>query len=250
MLQVGQPALQGWASADSGNGACSLHDRLLLLFRRVIGRPCGLVAICLAPLNVTGQSVKVRERGVLMNPVPKQRTLQFATISMRYSNPNNFFFGLELLRRNWMRCESTALRPEAGSHDSRNVSNHLLDLKRVFWKRFTQVLLRTAPRKDFSIFARWTPAGIAGFAFVTDAEIERDKRAPGPVEQSRGKAGCWAIARSSQLLAGVISTRSVDWRRNSSSINVSLTVFLAEFGVGRRRPTLGRSSNDAAPCPR
>src|SRR5258708_1443529 len=59
----------------------------------------GLVAPGLAPLDVTGQSIQVRENGALVNLVPEQRLFQSLPMCIRYSYPNNFSIRLELDRR-------------------------------------------------------------------------------------------------------------------------------------------------------
>jgi hypothetical protein len=108
---------------------------------------------------------------------------------IRYSYANNFFSRLELLHRSWVHRENAALRAEARSHDSWNVSDRLLDLEgATLWKRFAQIRLRTTPCNDLSIFTLRTPARIAGFVLLPDTKIERDKWVAGSVEQSRGEA--------------------------------------------------------------
>ena len=71
----------------------------------------GLVALGLAPLDVTGQSVQVREHGALVNLVPEQRVFQGFPMCIGYSYPNNFAIRLELQRRSGVRREDTTLRP-------------------------------------------------------------------------------------------------------------------------------------------
>jgi len=149
----------------------------------------GSVALGLAPLYVTGQPVEVWEHRALVNPVPKQRDLQNLSMFIRHSYPNNLSNRLEVLRRSRVRRENATLCPQASSHDSGNVPDRFLDLEgAALGKWFAQVFLRATPSKDLSIFAPWTPPRIARFVLVSDTEIERDKWAPGPVEQPRGKA--------------------------------------------------------------
>jgi hypothetical protein len=148
------------------------------------------MALCLAPLDVAGQTVQVWEQDGLVNSVPKQRVLQGLSLLIRYLYSNKFSsIRVEVLRRNRMRCEHSALRTQSGSYDSRNVSDRLLDLERAALReRLAQIHFGTTPCNDLSVFTTRTSTRIAGFAFFADTEVKRDEWAAGPVEQSRGKA--------------------------------------------------------------
>lgn len=106
---------------------------------------------------------------------------------IRYSYPDNSG-RLELLLRSWMHRENAALRPEARSDDSRNVSDRLCNFERATpWRWVAQIFFRTTPCNDLSVFTQRPPTRI-GFMLLPDTKIKRDKWVAGPVEQSRGKA--------------------------------------------------------------
>src|SRR5229473_5989227 len=87
-----------------------------------------------------------------------------------------------------MNRENTALRSQSRCNDPWNVSEGLLDLERAtLWQWLGEVLFRTAPSNDLRVFALWTPVFVAGFVLDAYREIQRDKRAASPVEQSSGK---------------------------------------------------------------
>lgn len=108
---------------------------------------------------------------------------------MGYAPPDEVFcIWLELVCWCWVNCKDATLSPQSRSNDPWNVSERLLDLERATrWQWTSEVPFWTAPRNDLRVFELRTPVFIAGFVLNADGEIQRDKRAAGPVEQSRGK---------------------------------------------------------------